>query len=177
MKPLIEFEVLVLAWEPECWACWRRSSLRCVELSPPSIRLQRMMSSLLPTTASWPWENSQSTLTASCQWKTRFVHLYVFLPFSVEASVLYVHILTIRLFVLPHCSSSSRWSTLWTKSNTCHTIGNRGPWSRETAPLSLDRVGWVGQRSPLMPWITLLLICCSILPGIVLLCVCVKSQH
>lgn len=67
---------------------------------------------------------------------------------------LWKHLNHTYLFVLPHCSSSSRWSTLWTKSNKCHTVGNLDRWSRETAPLSLDRVGSVGQRSPLMPWIT-----------------------
>ncbi len=71
----VEFEVRALAWGPECWPCWRRSSLRCAESSPPSIHLLRMMSSRLPTTAFWPWGSSQNMLTVSCLLKTRFVRL------------------------------------------------------------------------------------------------------
>lgn len=64
-------------------------------------------------------------------------------------------------------SPSSRWWTLWTRSNRCLMQGGQGQWSGETARSSLDRAGSAGPRSPSMPWIILWLTYCSILPGIV----------
>lgn len=46
-----EFKVLAPAWGPRSWACLRRSFLRCVASSPPSIRQRRTTLSHRPTTA------------------------------------------------------------------------------------------------------------------------------
>lgn len=69
-----------------------------------------------------------------------------------------------RWSVLSTFSHSSLWWTSWTRSTPCLTEQSQGPWSGERAP-SRSEVDWVEQRSPLMPWITSWLTCCSTLPG------------
>lgn len=61
------------AWAPVCWNFWRRSSPRYVVSSPQSTPQQRTMSSLPPTTVSWPCGSSPSMPTVSSLWRIRCV--------------------------------------------------------------------------------------------------------